>query len=228
MERCKPLGSLNSFLSYALQLSSVQSLSPVQTPWTAARQASLSITSSRSLLSGAKFCLLIVCILKSSLTLRRGRCGRWLLLAFPELSANTFAGGSSCWRAVLGALIHIWRPEIMDSCDISCLWIWQQTFNFTTWESQWWMRLTPILVICASHSSGILAIQGQNWPDNPNSIQTFTLSMYASWCSGYKTEKGRVNGTAYEEFGKQRILNERQNRKKNKKLIGDWKFHCVI
>ena len=45
--------------------------------------------------------------------------------------------------------------------------------------------------------------------------------MYASWCSGYKTEKGRVNGTAYEEFGKQRILNERQNRKKNKKLIGD-------
>ena len=218
MERCKPLGSLNSFLSYALQLGSVQSLSPVQTPWTAACQASLTITSSRSLLSGAKFCLLIVCILNSSLTLRRGRCGRWLLRAFPELSANTCVGGNVCWLSVLGALIHIWRQETMDGCDISCLWIWQQTFNFTSWESQWWMKLTPICVICASRSSGILAIQGQNWPDNLNSTQTFTLGMFASWCAGYKTEKGRINGTPYEEFGKQRILNERQNRKNNKKL----------
>ena len=25
--------------------------------------------------------------------------------------------------SVLGALIHIWRPEITDGCDISCLWI---------------------------------------------------------------------------------------------------------
>ena len=123
MEKCKPLGSLNSFFSYALQLSSVQSLSPVQTPWTAARQASLSITSSRGLLSGAKFCLPIVCILNSSLTLRHGRCGRWLLLGFPELSANSCAGSSVCWLSVWGALIHIWRPEIMDGCDISCLWI---------------------------------------------------------------------------------------------------------
>ena len=213
MERCKPLGSLNSFLSYALQLGSVQSLSPVQTPWTAACQASLTITSSRSLLSGAKFCLLIVCILNSSLTLRRGRCGRWLLLAFPELSANTCAGGSICWRSVLGALIHIWRPEIMDGCYIFCLWIWQQTFNFTTWESQWWMKLTPICVVCASRSSGILAIQGQNWPDNLNSIQTFILCMCASWCSGYKTEKGRINGTPYEEFVKQNTEQETKQEK---------------
>ena len=41
--------------------------------------------------------------------------------------------------------------------------------------------------------------------------------MFASWCSGYKSEKGRINGTPYEEFGKQRIVNERQNRKKKKK-----------
>ena len=123
METCKPLGSLNSLLSYALQLSSVQSLSPVQIPWPAACQASLPITNSWSLLSGAKFCLLIVCILNSSLTLRRGRCGRWLLRAFPELSANSCVGGSFCWLSVLRTLIHIWRPEIMDGCDISFLWI---------------------------------------------------------------------------------------------------------
>ena len=52
MGRCKPLGSLNSFLSW--HLSSVQLLfSCVRlfvTPWTAACQASLSITNSRSLL----------------------------------------------------------------------------------------------------------------------------------------------------------------------------------
>ena len=66
MGRCKPLGSLNLFLLYALQLSgaksyflvhlqfsSVQSFSRVQlfaTPWTAASQASLSITNSWNLL----------------------------------------------------------------------------------------------------------------------------------------------------------------------------------
>ena len=123
METCKPLGSLNSLLSYALQLSSVQSLSPVQIPWPAACQASLSITNSQSLLFGAKFYLLVVCTLNSSLTLRHGRCDRWLLRAFPELSANTCVGGSVCWLSVLGALIHIWRQETMDGCDISCLWI---------------------------------------------------------------------------------------------------------
>ena len=66
MGRCKPLGSLNLFLLYApqlsgaksyflvhLQFSSVQSFSHVQlfaTPWTAASQASLSITNSWNLL----------------------------------------------------------------------------------------------------------------------------------------------------------------------------------
>ena len=61
---CKPLGSLNSLLSNAPQLSGqilslvylaiVWSLSRVRlfaTPWTAARQTSLSITSSRHLLN---------------------------------------------------------------------------------------------------------------------------------------------------------------------------------
>ena len=27
-------------------------------------------------------------------------------------------GGNACWIAVLGAIIHIWRPEITDGCDI--------------------------------------------------------------------------------------------------------------
>ena len=121
MERCKPLGSLNSFLSYAIQLSSVTQSCPH--PMDCSMPGFPVHHQLPELAIWAKFCLLIVCILNSSLTLRRGRCGRWLLLAFPELSANTCAGGSSCWRAVLGALIHIWRPEIMDSCDISCLWI---------------------------------------------------------------------------------------------------------
>ena len=34
------------------------------------------------------------------------------------------------WIAVWGALIHIWRPEIADGYDISCLLIWQEIFSF--------------------------------------------------------------------------------------------------
>ena len=39
--------------------------------------------------------------------------------------------GSIPWIAVLGALIHIWRPEITDCCDISCLFIYRGYFHFT-------------------------------------------------------------------------------------------------
>ena len=35
-------------------------------------------------------------------------------------------GGSIHWIAVLGALIHIRRPEIAGGCDLSCLLIWQE------------------------------------------------------------------------------------------------------
>ena len=43
-----------------------------------------------------------------------------LLPAFPQLLSNHCGGGSICWIAVWGALIHIQRPEIADGCDISC------------------------------------------------------------------------------------------------------------
>ena len=36
------------------------------------------------------------------------------------------------WITVLGALIHIGRPKIAGSCDISCLLIWQEIFSFHT------------------------------------------------------------------------------------------------
>ena len=39
----------------------------------------------------------------------------------PSYSAITVVGGSTHWITVLGALIHIWRPEIANSHDISCL-----------------------------------------------------------------------------------------------------------
>ena len=54
------------------------------------------------------------------------------------MAASCFppAPQQSPWRvaaspgSVLGALIHIWRPEIIDGCDISCLLIWQEIFSF--------------------------------------------------------------------------------------------------
>ena len=44
----------------------------------------------------------------------------FLLMHSPRTSALTVQVGSIFWITVLGALIHIWRPEITDGCDISC------------------------------------------------------------------------------------------------------------
>ena len=85
MGRCKPLGSLNSFPSYALQL------------------------------PGAKSCFLV-----------------HLASCIPQFLSNHCGRGGICWIAVLGARIHIWRPEMADGCDMSCLLIWQETFSFLT------------------------------------------------------------------------------------------------
>ena len=78
--------------------------------------------------------------------LRRGKCDKWLLLAFPH-----WGYGSICWIAVLGVPapptpFNIWRPEIADGCDISCLLIWQEMFSFYScylllpgiFLTQWW------------------------------------------------------------------------------------------
>jgi len=57
------------------------------------------------------------------------RSGRWLLLAFPQFLSNHHGGWQHPLDA-LGALIYIWRPEITDGCDISCLLIWQEIYSF--------------------------------------------------------------------------------------------------
>ena len=53
-----------------------------------------------------------------------------LFLHSPSSSEITMGSGSIPRIPVLGALIHIWRPEIADGCDISCLLIWQEIFSF--------------------------------------------------------------------------------------------------
>ena len=51
--------------------------------------------------------------------------------AFPlSSSAVIMVSGTICWISVLGALIHIWRPEITNSCDISCLLTCLEIFSF--------------------------------------------------------------------------------------------------
>ena len=56
-------------------------------------------------------------------------------LHFPGSSAITVRGGSIRWIAVWGALIHIWRQDIADGCDISCLLIWQEIFSLQGQEA---------------------------------------------------------------------------------------------
>ena len=80
MGRYLPLGSLNSFLSYAPQL------------------------------SRAKSCFLIVSILNSLFTVRSGRCSGWQLLVLPHflIMGVVASAGLQTMCCLLGALIHIW------------------------------------------------------------------------------------------------------------------------
>ena len=57
---------------------------------------------------------------------------------FPSPLAIPVVAGSIRWIAVLGGLIHIWRPEITDVCDISHLLAWQEIFSFhgIMWEPE--------------------------------------------------------------------------------------------
>ena len=47
-----------------------------------------------------------------------------------NLKAITVGGGNIHWITVLGALIHIWRPEVTHGCDIFCLLKWPEIFSF--------------------------------------------------------------------------------------------------
>ena len=53
-----------------------------------------------------------------------------LLLAFPQHLSSHHGGLQYPWIEVLGALTHIWKPEITDGSDISCLLIWPEIFSF--------------------------------------------------------------------------------------------------
>ena len=96
--------------------------------------------------------LFLVYILHSLFTLRSGRCGAWLLLAFPQAHEQSLCGmaasagsGLQALCSFLGALIHVWSPEITDGCDISCPQIWQEIFHFTIWRNWVWVvaNMTP-------------------------------------------------------------------------------------
>ena len=66
------------------------------------------------ILSGAKFCFLIVYILNSLLITRSGRCGRWLLLAlppYPSSSTITVSGGSGWHLLDHRHCVPFWEPS---------------------------------------------------------------------------------------------------------------------
>ena len=49
-----------------------------------------------------------------------------------HLFSSHCGGGRICWVTVWGALIPVWRPEVADGCDISCLVIWQDMSSLHT------------------------------------------------------------------------------------------------
>ena len=63
------------------------------------------------------------------------RSGQWLPLALSQLFSNHHGGWFILQIAVLGALIHNWRPELADGSDISCL-LLQQIFSFPSSGSE--------------------------------------------------------------------------------------------
>ena len=104
MVRCKPLCSLNSFLSYAPQLSGV---SPVH---------------------------LASCI--------------------PPAPQQTTVGGSIPWITVLGALIHIWMPEIQ-------WWLWHFLLISTAGD----------IFISQYYNDGFIIVWSE-WSEGAQSCQT--------------------------------------------------------
>ena len=87
--------------------------------------------------------------------LRWGKCDKWLLLSMPH---GVGGGGSQhlldC--RFRSSPFNIWRPEIADGCDISCLLIWQEIFSFYscylllpgTFLTQWWNSSLLHLLHC--------------------------------------------------------------------------------
>ena len=55
-----------------------------------------------------------------------------------SFSAITMGGVAALLDCSWGAHIHIWRPEISNGCDISCLLIWNEIFKFYTLIKSHW------------------------------------------------------------------------------------------
>ena len=82
-----------------------------------------------------------------------------LLFVFPQLLSNQ----------KFGELIHIWRPEITDGCDISCLLPWQEVFSFYT------STVSPLILdrLCL-HANPSIATQ----PSNPGLSPVINIFLF--------------------------------------------------
>ena len=69
-----------------------------------------SLNSFRPQLSGVKTCFLIVYILNPLLIVKGGRCGRWLLLGYPQLFVITMRGSDICW--IIGIVFPFGSPHL--------------------------------------------------------------------------------------------------------------------
>ena len=91
-----------------------------------------------------------------------------LLFVFPQLLSNQ----------KFGELIHIWRPEITDGCDISCLLPWQEVFSFYT------STVSPVILdrLCL-HANPSIATQ----PSNPGLSPVINIFLfYFFGCPGFR------------------------------------------
>ena len=144
MGRCKPLGSLISFLSQAPQL------------------------------SGAKYCFLV--------HLKEWQMAASCISPTPQ---RTMGGGSIYWITVLGALIHIWRPEIDGGSDISCLLIWREIVSFCRYNKKTCSPAshhTPALhVPLFSNYIQILQLFSRYFPERIKSIFSITFCIFFSF-----------------------------------------------
>ena len=116
---------------------------------------------------------------------------RQLLPAFPQLFSHTMEGGSIPRIKDLGALIHIWRPEITDGCDISCLLMWQEIFSFhkLVGKTQSWTFLyvlpwdvtSPVFNLSLGTNLGVDFKAGICWWERMDTA--FLILLKCSWIS---------------------------------------------
>ena len=126
-------------------------------------------------------------------------------------SSITLGEGSICWITVLGALILLWRPELANGCDISCLFIglliWEEIFSIHT-------AIHPNLLEELSDPPSFSSVLKVQWRGSPCQSSGLRLHTFTARTMGSMPGQGTK---IPHYFGH----DQKSKNKKNKKMVSE-------